>query len=413
MRFILVFLVVLSGLFNANAYPIDGYAYTGIDRLMYHYRMFLDSQQRVKMKPGEMLMMTDVNLSLVGQKSTMPKVEFAKLKSELGRLFSSLEKEYSISVVDISDPNNLKHAGIRENLQYQPGSVGKIAIAIAIFSELHKIYGDDWTSIRGVLYSKMVNGGPWSVPNHHTVPFYDVQKDKYSKRLVVPSDEFTLYEWLDHMLSLSSSAAASVLWREALLMHVFDRQYECINYEEGEAFFKRESKALLNDLAIDVVNCPLRKIDIDDQEWRLGSFFTTGADRIIPGKGGSTGTTSGLLKFLLALEKGEVVNARSSLELKRLMYVTDRRIRYSAARAIRDDAVYFKSGSYYSFHEGSKRVQYAGTKFNYMNSVAIVEKQDATKKKYLVALMSNVLGKNSVNEHYRLAAQIDEVIQQL
>lgn len=413
MRSILILFFVLSALADINAYPIDGYAYTGIDRLMYHYRMYLDSQQREKMKPGELLMMNDIKLSLMGQDLNLPKEENGKLKSELNRLFGYLEKEYSISVLDISDPNALKYAGMREHLQYQPGSVGKIAIAIAIFSELNQIYGNDWETIRGILYSKVVKGGPWSVPNHHTVPFYDVNKDKYSKRHVVPSDEFTLYEWLDHMLSLSSSAAASVLWREAVLMHVFDRNYECINYSEGEAFFERESKSLLNDIAVDVVNCPLREMGIGDDEWRLGSFFTTGADRIIPGKGGSTGTTKGLLKFLLALEGGKVVNDRSSLEIKRLMYVTDRRIRYSAARAIRDDAVYFKSGSYYSFLDrpGTVRAKYTGTKFNYMNSVAIVEKQDSTKKKYMVALMSNVLGKNSVNEHYRLAAQIDDVIQ--
>jgi len=48
-----------------------------------------------------------------------------------------------------------------------------------------------------------------------------------------------------------------------------------------------------------------------------------------------------------------------------------------------------------------------------MNSVAIVEKQDSSKRKYMVALMSNVLRKNSVGEHYGLATQMDRLIARL
>jgi len=160
------------------------------------------------------------------------------------------------------------------------------------------------------------------------------------------------------------------------------------------------------------MNCPLRDIGIEEDEWRLGGFFTRGAERYVGRKGGSIGTTKGLMKFMFALDKGEVINERISLELKRLMYLTDRRIRYASAKILDDHAVYFKSGSLYSFYDepGFVKREYAGNRYNYMNSIAMIERQDSTEKKYLVSLMSNVLRKNSVGEHYALAYRMDELI---
>ena len=43
-----------------------------------------------------------------------------------------------------------------------------------------------------------------------------------------------------------------------------------------------------------------------------------------------------------------------------------------------------------------------------MNSVAIIEHPDG--KTYMVTLMSNVLRKNSANDHFYLATQIDKIM---
>lgn len=356
-------------------------------------------------------MMDDIELSLMDQKNDLEMKE-GKLDDLVKSLLSPLEKEYSLSLAQWSD-GVLQTGAMRENRAYQPGSVGKIAVGIAIFHELNEIYNGDWEQIRAVLYTKKVRAGSWALPNHHTVPFYNLKEKKYYKRHVREDDVFSLYEWLDHMFSKSSNAAASVLWREAVIMHLADQQYECINDDEGEEMIMQADRRIMSDIAIDRVNCPLREIGIGHNEWRLGSFFTGGADRKIQGKGGSTGTTEGLMKFCLALEKGEVINPRISLEIKRLMYITDRRIRYAASSSIKKDAVYFKSGSFYSFYDepGFERRSYAGNRFNYMNSVAIVEKlDDCEKMVYITVLMSNVLRKNSVNEHYGLAARIDRAL---
>ena len=49
-----------------------------------------------------------------------------------------------------------------------------------------------------------------------------------------------------------------------------------------------------------------------------------------------------------------------------------------------------------------------GNVFNYMNSVAIVEKPEG--EVYLVALMSNVLRVNSAVEHQTLATYLDRIL---
>jgi hypothetical protein len=206
------------------------------------------------------------------------------------------------------------------------------------------------------------------------------------------------------MLSVSNNGAASIVWREALLMKIFGDEYFDLTQEEADAYWETADKKELSELATAVVNEPLRELGITHDEWRLGSFFTNGPDRIARATGGSIGTPKGLMKWFIKLEQGKMVDEKSSLELKRLMYLTDRRIRYAYSSRLNDAAVYFKSGSYYS-GGGAK---YAGTKFNYMNSVILVEHPDGTN--YIVCLMSNVLGKNSASDHMYLASAIDKAI---
>ncbi len=82
-----------------------------------------------------------------------------------------------------------------------------------------------------------------------------------------------------------------------------------------------------------------------------------------------------LARYLVRLEQGRIVDEFSSREIKRLLYVTERRIRYAASPALASAAVYFKSGSLFECAKepGFTCVPYAGNVKNYMNSVAIVE----------------------------------------
>lgn len=411
MKKLLILCAYLFFCLSANAYPIDGYSYTGIDRLFYQYKVYMDSTQQTRLDSGALLTMKDIKLNLAGHNVQWPE-EDADLQAKIISIFRYLEPQYSISIMDITDPNNLRYASLRDHVGYQPGSVAKMIAAVGLFDALYQVYGDDWETIRGILYTKMVRGNDFAIYDHHTIPIYDKEKDKYYNRKAEPSDVFSLYEWLDHMFSKSNNGAASIVMREMLLVHILDKQYECASQEELDEVIADTPRAVLGDLTEDLTNCALEGIGIDRDEYRLGGMFTSGAEKHVPRQGGSIGTTKGLMKFLFAMEQGTIINKDISLELKRLMYLTDRRIRYAGSYAIENDAVYFKSGSLYSFkpEPGFVKKKYAGNRYNYMNSVAIVEKQDSTQRKYMVALMSNVLRKNSVGEHYALAKRMDDLI---
>ena len=273
-----------------------------------------------------------------------------------------------------------------------------------------KIYPDSFELRTELLRKKEVKAGVWGLTDEHTIPVFDVEKNTLVKRQVVAKDVFNLYEWADHMLSVSNNGAASIVWREALLMAAFGERYPELTEEEATAYFKETPRKELTDLSNDVVNLPLRNLGITADEWRLGSFFTSGANTYVGDKGGSIGTPYGLMKFLVQLEQGNVVDAASSLEMKRLMYMTDRRIRYAQSPVLKEAAVYFKSGSLYKCDrsKGEECGKYMGNVQNFMNSVIIVEHPDNCR--YMVVLMTNVLRKNSASDHLYLASAIDKVV---
>ncbi|MDQ3016746.1 MAG: hypothetical protein M3R25_08550, partial [Bacteroidota bacterium] len=188
--------------------------------------------------------------------------------------------------------------------------------------------------------------------------------------------------------------------------------YPDLTEKEATEYFKSTRRDSLANIAISVVNDPLRNIGVSKDEWRLGTLFTNGGSDIIPPKGGSLGTPVGLMKFLIHLERGLAVDEASSLEMKKLMYMTDRRIRYAASPALKGAAVYFKSGSLYKCapEAGYTCAKYKGNVDNFMNSVAIVEHPDCTT--YMVALMSNVRRRNSASDHMALAAAIDKKVRE-
>ncbi len=414
---ILLFLFILGSAFTTYTYyPVDGYELTGIKRLKRLERIKNgEIKDATALPAGAMKSWSDIHLNLLDRKadSAMALMTIdSDFQKEISGLFRGLDKSYSLTVLDISDVNNIRYAERNETAGYQPGSVGKLAVLNGLFVQLAKIYPGSWEKRTDLLKNKSVKAGVWGLTDEHTVPIYNIEKNTLVKRQVVASDVFTLYEWADHMLSVSNNGAASIVWREVLLMSAFGEQYPELTQEETDAYFKETPRKELTDLGNDVVNLPLRDLGITADEWRLGSFFTRGANTFVGDKGGSIGSPQGLMKFLVQLEQGKLVDERSSLEMKRLMYMTDRRIRYAQASALKEAAVYFKSGSLYKCDRSKGEVcgKYMGNVTNFMNSVAIVEHPDNCK--YMVVLMTNVLRKNSASDHMYLAGNIDKIIRQ-
>jgi hypothetical protein len=121
-----------------------------------------------------------------------------------------------------------------------------------------------------------------------------------------------------------------------------------------------------------------------------------------------------LLRYIVRMEQGRLVDEFSSRAIKRLLYMTERRIRYASAPILNDSAVYFKSGSLYSCkpEPGFVCKKYHGNVKNYMNSVAVVETPAGVNRlHYIATLISNVLYKNSAVEHQTLGTRIHKLIE--
>ena len=116
---------------------------------------------------------------------------------------------------------------------------------------------------------------------------------------------------------------------------------------------------------------------------------------------------------MLLMEQGKLVDEWSSRQFKRLLYMTERRIRYASAPELRKAAVYFKSGSWYGCkeEEGFKCGAYRGNVRNYMNSVAIVEEEvEGQRLHYVTIVISNVLREKSAQAHQELGNQVHRLV---
>jgi len=414
-RIVQLVIAILAGTLwaqTACGYPIDGYASTGIRRLE-RLRLIVAGQLPGPLPvTGALKSIADIKLNLAGASerslNSLPPVD-QTLQAGVDALFPDRDASYSLALLDISPGKPFRVALRQADRQFSPGSVGKLAIAAGLFSELKTLYPDDYDRRQTLLRTLMVTADRWIHSDDHDIPIFDPQTRTFVSRPIQEGDTFSLYEWADHMLSASANAAASIVWKEIILMRALGHEYPPTP-ERERSFFEQTPPAILRDLAASTVNDPLRGIGIQKQDWHLGSFFTREGKKRVPGSGESVATPLGLLRFLVALEQGRLVDEWSSLEIKRLMYMTAKRIRFASSPALGKAAVYFKSGSLYrcKAEPGFVCGKYRGNVDNYMNSVAIVEQPDG--RIYLVALMSNVLRKNSAVEHQSLATFIDRIL---
>jgi len=403
-----VMLLLLTTL--SYGYPIDAYNETGIRRLDYYRLAQTDEIPGKKLFEGAMLSSADVVPRLLGKSSELPPVD-TELSKQLATLIPSEPDRYSIAVLDLSDQANPIYAehngGYRDNV----GSVGKVLVALALLTKLRDVYPDDIERRKEVLLNTQVIADEFSVRDHHKVRLWDVAAQKLEQRSLKIGDSGNLYEYLDWALSPSSNAAAAMVQRELLLLSHFGTDYP-VSQEMSEDFLNNTKKARLGEIFREAMDAPLIEIGIDTEQLRQGSFFTrTGKDRI-PGTS-SYGNPEQLIKLLYKLETGELIDPFTSTEMKRLLYLTERRIRYASHPNLHPYAVYFKTGSLYSCkpEEGFECGKYMGNKRNVLASLAIVEAPaENPQYHYLVVVQSNVLRVNSAVAHQTLASRIHKLI---
>ncbi len=395
-----------------QAYPLDGYQTTGIRRLEAGHLAAL-GQLRGPFQPAGALLPTEyVQLRLTDH----PDLDVPRPDGDFTRqvlaLFSNERERYGIAVLDLSNPDQPRYAEYRGNRRQNVASIGKIVVALALFQALADIYPNNIEARKQILRETLVTADNYITSDHHKVHLWDSQTRTVSHRPLRIGDQASLWEYLDWMLSASSNAAAAMVMKHAMLLVQFGKNYP-VSQSIADRLFSETDRGKLGDLFDKTFHHPVTRNGLDLRQLRQGSFFTKYGKRQMPGSE-SYGTARELVRYLLRLEQGRLVDAFSSREIKRLLYATERRIRYASSPALFDAAVYFKSGSFYKCRPESHFVckKYRGNVRNYMNSIAIIESPVGKPRlHYLVGLISNVLYKNSAVDHQTLATRIHRLIE--
>ena len=413
MQLMMLTLLALLALPVAHAYPIDGYAETGIRRVEGTRLANEGLVKGSKLPPGGLLKTEQVDLRLLNQKDLELPAPDPQFTASLMKLLGDEASVYGVAVLDLSNPEKPRYAEHRGDHQQNVGSVGKIVVALGLFQALADIWPDDTQQRIRVLKETMVTADKFSQSDHHKIRIFDVENRKLTRRTMQIGDQGTLWEYLDWTLSVSSNSAAAMTMREAMLLKQYGKDYPP-SETEIERFFKETPAKELTALFQRTFFEPITRNGLDLGKLRQGSFFTRQGKRLVSGGANSYGTARELLLFALRMEQGRLVDEFSSREIKRLLYMTERRIRYASSPALKESAVYFKSGSLYSCRpeEGFTCKPYAGNKKNYMNSMAIIESPAAEHRlHYISTLVSNVLRKNSAVEHQTMATRIHRLIE--
>jgi len=410
----LALLLLIAAAGAAHAYPLDGAEATGILRLE-AYRLAQEGKvQGRKLPKGALLPSAAIHLRLMDRPGfEIPPADPA-LSAKLRALLGGDAPRYGVVLLDLSDPANPRYAEHNPDVAQNPGSVGKLMVALAWFQALADRYPEDLEARRRLLRETPIVADAFIQSDHHTVPFWKAGDTRVVQRKIALGDRANLWTYLDWMASSSSNAAASMSQKHLLLLRGLGERYP-VSEAEAAAFLAETPKAELGKLFEDAIQSPVRRAGLDLERLRQGSFFSHVGKQRVPGTS-STSTPRELLRYLVKLEQGKLVDAFSSLEIKKLLYLTDRRIRYASSPALADAAVYFKSGSLYSCQPepGFACGKYMGNVRNYMNSTAIVEVSDRRPSlHYIAVVLSNVLRRNSAVEHQTLGTRIHRLVESL
>lgn len=402
--------LALAAAYNASAYPLDGIEESGIRRLE-GFQIAQETPGAAKLAPGQLWSTDAIRLRLLDYDGpdfdALP--EDPALATFLTKTLRNRDPSYAMVLVDLSDPDAIRWAGLRPDVRQNAGSVGKLICMAALFHALKQSFPDPADRAR-VLREATSPAGSWVSNEIHKVPKWSAADKRNYYSVIRPADEFRLGEWLDHAISASANGAGSIIWREAMLIRHFGSDYPK-SFEESERFFAETPKRKLAELALAVVTEPLQEAGIDTTNIQQGSFWTTNSKQKVPGTV-SFATPRELARFLFRIEQGRLVDEWSSLQMKKYMYLTKRRYRYCYAPELNAEAVFFKSGSLYSCQpeEGFRCDKYMGNVRNMMNSVAVVEGDEVGEPFYIATLMSNVLRFNSAWDHSRIAAAVHETL---
>ena len=397
---------------SAGAWPLDGYPDTGIGRLEHDRLVVAGELDGRPPPPGARLPTAAIDLRLTGHAELDLPEPDPGFTAALRDLLGENQADYALAVLDLTDPDAIAYAEWRGDYRQNVGSVGKLVAALGLFQALADAWPGDTQRRWELLRDTPVTADDFSQRDHHTVRFYDPATGAGERRAIEIADEASLFTYLDWMVSVSSNSAAAMIMREAMLLHAQGQAYPPPN-ASIDPFFDDLGSSGRTALFQDTFWDALERNGFDLDKFRQGSFFTQGGKARVNGGGNSYATVRSLALFALRLEQGRLVDEWSSRQLKRALYLTERRIRYASSPRLDEAAVWFKSGSLYSCKEepGFDCGAYRGNVRNYMNSLAIVEQEvDGRRVHYVSALISNKLRENAAVAHQALGGDVHDLI---
>lgn len=399
---------------SVMTYPLDGYEETGIRRVEGARLANEGLADGGVQPPGAMLTTEQVNLRLLDYPDLQLPSPDPAFSEEISAMLGENADAYGVAVIDLTNPEQPRYAEHRGDYRQNVGSVGKLLGALGLFQALADTWPDDLEKRKQILRDTIITADDFAHRDHHTVRFFDVETRELTRRTIQDGDRGSLWEYLDWMLSVSSNSAAAMVMRDAMLLRHFGQAYP-VSEQQIDEFFSNTSRADLTRLFQQTFWEPVTRNGLSLHDIRQGSFFTAQGKKNVNGGGNSYATAHTLMQLMVLMEEGRLVDEWSSLQLKRLLYMTERRIRYASSPELKEAAVYFKSGSLYKCkeEEGFKCTAYHGNVMNYMNSVAIVEQEiDGVRLHYIVIVISNVLRENSAVDHQKLGGAMHHLIKQ-
>jgi hypothetical protein len=403
--------MILGGLLagNAGAYPLDGYDRTGIARLHAFQMVQRALVAKDHLKPGSLWGMKRVRLRLLDQPGlTLPKPDPA-FSAQVRDLLGGDESAYGVGILDLSNPERPRYAAVNDAHAQQPASVGKLVVMVAFFQALADAFPKISDRER-ILRKTVIEANELILTDTHVVPIYAVGDPSVEYRSLKEGDRANLWTFLDWMVSVSSNSASSMVIAQVLLLKQFGAEYP-VSKRKANEFLRKTPTGELSKIFADALGSPLKRNGLNPGQFQQGSFFTREGNKRVSSVG-SRATARELVRYCLLMEQGKLVDRWSSLEIKRILYLTDYRIRYASSPALDEAALYFKSGSLYECRKekGFNCRKYHGNVMNYMNSVTVVETAGSRPLHYIAAVLSNVLKKDSQDVHKSMAKGVHKLI---
>ena len=259
----------------AGAYPLDGYEKTGVGRLEAQRLIQIGEMPGKKRPSGELLPLSMVDLRLLDHRELELPASDAALTNRLKKLIGPSVDRYAMALLDLSDLENPRYAEWNGHQHQNPGSVGKIVVALALFQALADLYPNDIKARENILRTAMITADIFSVSDHHTVPFWDPKTRTVSKRPIKQGDTASLWTYLDWMMSPSSNSAAGMVQKHLILLKHYGKAYP-VSAEEEARFFKETPRTELGEIFEAAIQSPVTRNGLDLGMIRQGSFFTKG-----------------------------------------------------------------------------------------------------------------------------------------